>query len=86
MKRSALRYEVGVCIKNGHIVWLNGPYLAGKWNDILIFRHCLIDCLDEGERVECDDGYIGEAPGSCVIPKKSYEHNQLKKMRQHVRC
>ena len=69
LKRSALRYEVGVCIKSGSIVWVNGAYPPGDWPDIVIFRHLLIDLLGFGERVECDDGYMGEAPESCVIPK-----------------
>ena len=28
-----LRYEIGVCIKTGWIVWVNGPFPAGAWPD-----------------------------------------------------
>ena len=31
-----LRYEVGVCIQTGDIVWINGPYPPGEWNDLQI--------------------------------------------------
>ena len=71
-KKSALRYEVGVCIKNGFIVWIHGPFPCGQYNDITIFRHLLLSCLDYGERVECDDGYWGEAPEKCVVPKNAW--------------
>ena len=61
-KKSGLRYEVAVCIKTGKIVWINGPFQCGCFPDITIFQDALMHELLEGERVEADDGYIGEAP------------------------
>ena len=61
-RKSALRYEVALCILTGDIVWINGPFPAGKYNDIEIFRNSLLSHLDQGERVEADDGYVGEHP------------------------
>lgn len=58
-KGPGLRYEVGICIQTGHIVWINGPYACGMWNDQRIFNHGLRYWLDEGERVEADNGYRG---------------------------
>ena len=55
-----LRYEVGVCIQTGWIVWLNGPFAPGENNDLKIFRSGLSMELDDGERVEADKGYRGE--------------------------
>ena len=52
----------------GNIVWINGPYAAGKYPDIEIFRIGLAHFLDEFERVEADDGYIGEAPQKVKCP------------------
>ena len=66
---SALRYEVAVCILTGAIVWINGPYEPGIYNDIMIFRDALLHELEAGERVEADDGYIGEAPQHVKCPK-----------------
>ena len=40
----------------------------GDYPDISIFRHALIFMLDDGERVEADDGYRGEYPRHCKIP------------------
>ena len=36
-KKSALRYEVGLCILTGDICWINGPFKAGENNDLGIF-------------------------------------------------
>ena len=35
-KKSALRYEIGLNIVIGGIVWVNGPFLAEKYSDITI--------------------------------------------------
>lgn len=57
----ALRYEVGIAIQSGDIVWINGPFPAGRYNDIVIFRDKLKDKLEFcKEKVEADDGYRGE--------------------------
>ena len=39
--KSALRYELGLDILRGNLVWIEGPYAAGKYPDITIFRNCL---------------------------------------------
>ena len=36
-KKSRLRYEVGLCILLGEVLWINDTYECGIWNDILIF-------------------------------------------------
>ena len=66
--KSALRYELAVDIKTGYLVWINGPFPAGAFPDVEIFRSCLVEELDEDERVEADDGYIGEAPHKVKCP------------------
>jgi hypothetical protein len=57
--KSALRYELGICIWTGHLVWIKGPYAPGQWNDITIFNNCLA-------RVEADSGYPGHATKSSA--------------------
>ena len=66
--KCGLRYEIGLDILAGNIVWVNGPFAAGKYPDIEIFRNGLAHWLDEFERVEADDGYIGEAPQKVNCP------------------
>lgn len=84
-KKGGLRYEVALCIQTGDIVWIHGPFAAGKWNDIKIFRDALISYLGEGERVEADDGYIGEAPQYVKCPKCFTNPQETKFMQQRVR-
>ena len=57
--KSALRYELGVSILGGDLVWIQGPYPAGKFTDIAIFNKVLCNFLDPGEWVEVDKGYAG---------------------------
>ena len=59
--KSALRYELGIDILARNLVWVGRPYTAGKWNNIKIFLNELAHCLEPGERVEADNGYVGHA-------------------------
>ena len=83
-KKSGLRYEVGICIITGDIVWANGPYEPGVHNDIMIFRDSIKSHLGFAERVEADDGCIGEAHLciniqnlSLILKKRCICNNEL---------
>ena len=82
---SALRYKVAVCILSGVLVWINGPYEPGIWNDISIFRHALLTELDDGERVEADNGYRGELPMYVKCPKSIANHAAIEAAAAFVR-
>jgi hypothetical protein len=74
--KSALRYELGVNILAGNLVWIQGPYPAGKYTDIKIFNKVLRNFLEPGERVEADEGYRGhpdkiKCPGNYVNPAEN---------------
>jgi hypothetical protein len=84
-KKSGLRYEVGLCILTGDIVWINGPYECGMWNDISIFRNALKGHLIPGERVEADDGYLGEHPQCVKCPAGFANTTITEYMQQRVR-
>ena len=84
-RKSGLRYEVGLCILTGVIVWINGHYKAGSWKDISIFRNSLKSHLEEGERVEADDGYVGEAPEFIKCPASFTNPQETLFMQQRVR-
>jgi hypothetical protein len=58
-KGPGVRYEIGVSIHGGEIVWVNGPFPCGKWPDVKNFRHGLIHRLLYWEMVEADRGYGG---------------------------
>ena len=57
---AAFRYEVATCIQTGDIVWVNGPFKAGRWHDLTIYRRDLKHLLAPGEMVEADKGYRGD--------------------------
>ncbi|KAL7568137.1 hypothetical protein ACA910_019530 [Epithemia clementina (nom. ined.)] len=67
-KSSGLRYGVASSIVSGNIVHVDGPHPPGNWNDLTCFRKYLKPKLEPGERVEADDGYLGEDPGTIVAP------------------
>jgi hypothetical protein len=67
-----LRYEIALSILSNDIVWINGPFAPGDWNDIEIFRQGLIHQLDPDERIEADDIYFAEAPRYVVCPKSMF--------------
>jgi hypothetical protein len=53
-----LRYEIGICIQTGDIVWVNGPFPCGAYPDHKIAREeGLEGSLDAGERYLCDGVY-----------------------------
>jgi hypothetical protein len=58
---SALRYKLGVDILVRNLVWVEGLYPAGGWNDIFFFNSVLSHCLEPGKRVEANNGYVGHA-------------------------
>ncbi|KAL7556178.1 hypothetical protein ACA910_015297 [Epithemia clementina (nom. ined.)] len=67
-KSSGLQYGVTSSIVGGNIVHVDGPHPPGNWNDLTCFRKYLKPKLEPGERVEADDGYLGEDPGTIVAP------------------
>ncbi len=54
-----LRYEVGVCIQTGWIVWLNGPYPCGEWPDVKTALEQLVYVFEGDERAVADKGHRG---------------------------
>jgi hypothetical protein len=72
-----VKYEVGVCIKTGMIVWVNGPFIAST-NDATIFGETLADLLAEDEGVKVDAGYKGHDKFKQPITASSRDHRKQK--------
>ena len=47
-------------------MWTNGPYEAGMWPDIEIFRDALISELAPNKRLEADDGSEDDAAAAAL--------------------
>ncbi|ETV85559.1 hypothetical protein H257_03267 [Aphanomyces astaci] len=52
-----LRYEVGICIRTGNIVWVNGGLPCGEWPDLRLARDSYISMVRRGELTLGDKGY-----------------------------
>ena len=78
----ALRYEIGIAIKTGHIVHINGPFPAGSWSDLRIARNMLHNILPAGEYYIADGGYKDDDSPSVLfedVPED--EKRRFKKIR-----
>lgn len=56
-KGPGIRYEIGLCIHTGHIVWAFGGMPCGDWPDLKLARHLFVEMLEEGEKALADEGY-----------------------------
>ena len=85
-KKPAARYEVAVSIQTGDIVWTSGPWRAGRYPDIKIFRQGGLKqkLLEAGERAEADLGYRGE-PATINLPEEGPAELLLVKKRIRMR-
>jgi hypothetical protein len=79
------RWEVGLNLRTGELVWIHGPFPCGRWPDIVIFRHALMSHMEEDEKAEADDGYIGE-PGKTLTPKLNTHNESDREYRQYTRA
>jgi DDE superfamily endonuclease len=78
-----VRYEVGICIQTGWIVWVNGPFPCGAWSDLRIARAGLQSKLQVGEMYVADRGY---QDGFIYGDTPSREHNTLEEMKRKARA
>ena len=85
-----LCYEIGVCILSGSIVWIHGPFRCGEWPDINIFKHALITYLEQGERVQADNGYRGypkvKTPNLGGDQRVDQRHETVNKRLKQIKC
>lgn len=78
---AALRYEIGVCIATGDIVWVSGPWPAAM-KDLEIFELNLSSKLLPGEKCEADSGYTG---GKQIIAPQTAKNSRHRKQKSQAR-
>ncbi len=66
-------------------MWINGPFPAGAFPDVEFFCSSLSLWLDRDERVEADDGYIGNAPYKVKCPTSLTNPDETQAMQSIVR-
>lgn len=52
-----LRYEIGLCISTGKIVWAHGGKPCGAYTDLKMAREHFVSMLVNGEKAVADKGY-----------------------------
>lgn len=72
-----LRYEFGICIATGDIVWVSGPWPAAM-KDLEIFDLNLSTKLLPGEKVEADSGYGGRDQIATPQVARNSRHRKQK--------
>ncbi|KAH9139083.1 hypothetical protein AeRB84_016633 [Aphanomyces euteiches] len=84
LNRAALRYEVGICIRTGYIVWVNGDKPAGEWPDLRLARDAYVLAVQNDEMTLADKGYMDRRflvnpnyyPRSARAQKKIMERHE----------
>lgn len=52
-----LRYEIGLNIRSGEVVWANGGYPCGQYPDLKLAREAYTSLVNPGELTVADAGY-----------------------------
>lgn len=66
-KSVCIKYEVGVNVVTGEIVWVGGP-IGGSVHDMLLLRMGgLLDRMEPGEKMLADKGYVGEDESDKIL-------------------
>lgn len=52
-----VKYEIGLCINSGHIVWVNGGVPCGVWSDLKLAREEYVLQVQPNELTIADDTY-----------------------------
>ena len=71
-----IKYEIGIHVITGKIVWVHGPFRGGV-HDLNIFRDKLIGLLSPGEMILADKGYVGSI--SIITPTKGAPYSIFKR-------
>ena len=85
-KNASLRYELGISIKTGRCVWINGPFPAGT-HDMTIFRKGLKHKIQAGEAVIADRGYQTSRPDEAFMSTpNNFDEPEVDKFKSRARC
>ena len=55
---AGLKYEIGVSIRGGNIVWVYGGVPCGEYSDLTLAREAIVHRLSPHERVVDDKVYL----------------------------
>jgi len=86
-KCAGFNYEVGVALHESRCVWLRGPYMAGTYNDIKIFKEKGLrkKLRKYKKKVICDAGYRGYPKYISIANSRDSEEVRQFKIRARQR-
>lgn len=76
-KGPGLRYELGLCIRSGSIVWKNGGYPCGTYPDLKLAREAYTLSVLPGEKTMADKGYNDDSFFILPNPNNSIFHKRI---------
>jgi len=80
--RAGLDYEIGISIYESKVVWINGPFKAGR-HDVKIFKEDgLMQMIPLGKRVVADRGYRGAA--EVVSYRNDLDNDDVKEFKRRA--
>jgi hypothetical protein len=83
---AGFNYEVALSLTESKVIWFSGPWEAGDWNDVKIFRKKGLGYLvrKHHKMVIADNGYRGY-PKLCSTPN-SYDTEEVALFKSRARC
>lgn len=80
-RAAGIRYEIGLNIRTGDMVWTNGGYPCGEWPDIKLAREAYVFSVNDGERTMADKGYKDDR--FFILPNARNKNVQKRIMSRH---
>jgi len=77
LRAAGLRYEVGLNIRTGDMVWVNGGYPCGLYPDLKLARESYVFSVGVGERTLADKGYKDSTFFILPNPENSALHDKV---------
>ena len=82
--KPGVNYEIGFCIHESKLLWVNGPIPPGNTNDVKIFSRSLKHKLPVGRRAIGDDGYVGVKHQDYVSTKNDLDPREIAEFKDRV--
>lgn len=80
--QAGVDYELAVSIYENQLVWMDGPFPAGK-HDIKVFRNGLKGKIPAGKKVIADNGYRGEK--EVISTPNAHDPKDVKRFKSRAR-
>lgn len=83
---AGFNYEIALSLSESKVIWFSGPWEAGDWNDVKIFRDKGLAwlCRQHNKMVIADNGHRGY-PSLCSTPN-SYDSPEVAHFKSRARC